>query len=116
LSGTLGNDAIQGKVGGLRMSDHDYNDAGIPRSTVFFLGALAGAVFATLFAPYEGRRTRKLLRRRFRHGVERGRELREDIAERGRELREDAGEFVEDKKEALERGKEKLTAAFSGRR
>jgi len=84
---------------------------------LFFLaGASIGAVFALLFAPKSGRETRELLARSATDGrefittkVTEGRDL---VEERGRRLGDDFNSFVDKSKEAVQRQKEQLTAAF----
>ena len=84
---------------------------------VFFLaGAGIGAVVALLFAPKSGRETREMIARTATDGreyisskVTEGRQL---VEEKGRRLGDDFTSFMDKSKEAVQRQKEQLTAAF----
>ena len=82
----------------------------------FLAGAGIGAVFALLFAPKSGRETRDLLARTATDSrdfvtakVNEGRQV---VEERSRKLGDDFTSFVDKSKEAVQRQKEQLTAAF----
>ena len=84
---------------------------------LFFLaGAGIGAVFALLYAPKSGRETRELLARTandsrdfLTNKVTEGRQV---VEERSRKLGDEFNTFVDKSKEAVQRQKEQLTAAF----
>jgi gas vesicle protein len=82
----------------------------------FLAGAGIGAVFALLFAPKSGRETRDLIARTATDSrdflttkVNEGRQV---VEERGRKLGDDFTSFVDKSKEAVQRQKEQLSAAF----
>ncbi len=82
----------------------------------FLAGAGIGAVFALLFAPKTGRETRELIARTandsrdfLSNKMNEGRQL---VEERGRRMSDDFTSFVDKSKEAVQRQKEQLTAAF----
>jgi len=82
----------------------------------FLAGAGIGAVLALLFAPKSGRETRELIVRTANDSrdflaakVNEGRQLVED---RGRKLGDDFTDFLDKSKEAVQRQKEQLNAAF----
>ena len=82
----------------------------------FLAGAGIGAAFALLFAPKSGRETRELLARTATDSkdflstkVNEGRQI---VEERGRKIGDDFTSFVDKSKEAVQRQKEQLTAAF----
>jgi gas vesicle protein len=84
---------------------------------MFFLaGAGIGAVLALLFAPKSGRETREMIARTandsrdfIANKVNEGRQL---VEEKRRKLGDDFTSFVDKSKEAVQRQKEQLTAAF----
>src|SRR5215467_8051601 len=84
---------------------------------LFFLaGAGIGAVLALLFAPKSGRETRELLARTandsrdfITNKVTEGRQL---VDEKRRKLSDDFTTFMDKSKDAVQRQKEQLTAAF----
>ena len=84
---------------------------------LFFLaGAGIGAVVALLLAPKSGRETRELIARTASDGrdfisnkVSEGRQI---VEEKGRKLGDDFNSFLDKSKEAVQRQKEQLTAAF----
>ena len=84
---------------------------------LFFLaGAGIGAVVALLLAPKSGRETREIIARTATDGrdfitnkVTEGRQIMED---KGRRLGDDFNSFLDKSKEAVQRQKEQLTAAF----
>lgn len=105
------------------MSDNNSGD----KFLYFLVGASVGAVFALLFAPKSGRETRDLLARTATDSrdfistkVNDGREFistkvnegRQIVEERGRRFGDDFTSFVDKSKEAVQRQKEQLTAAF----
>lgn len=96
------------------MSDDRDGGAGIILS--FLLGGLTGAAVAILFAPRSGRETREILGERVREGAERSREIRDRATERGREILDDASEYVDRKRQNLEKGKSRLSAAVEAGR
>ena len=84
---------------------------------LFFLtGAGVGAVLALLFAPKSGRETREMIARTATDSrdyvtgkVSEGRQF---IEERGRKVTDDFTVFLDKSKEAVQRQKEQLAAAF----
>jgi gas vesicle protein len=84
---------------------------------LFFLaGAGIGAAFALLFAPKSGRETREMIARTANDSrdflsskVSEGRSYVEGT---GRKMGDEFSSFVEKSKDALQRQKEQLTAAF----
>ena len=94
------------------MSDNNSGD----KFLYFLAGAGIGAAFALLFAPKSGRETRDLIARTASDSkdflstkVNEGRQMVED---RGRKIGDDFTSFVDKSKEAVQRQKEQLTAAF----
>ena len=93
------------------------NNSGAGDKFLFFLaGASIGAVVALLFAPKSGRETRDIIARTatdsrdfITNKVTEGRQLVED---RGRRFGDDFNSFLDKSKEAVQRQKEQLTAAF----
>jgi gas vesicle protein len=79
-------------------------------------GAGIGAVLALLFAPKSGRETRELIARTATDGrdflTSKVSEGRQYVGETGRKVGDDFNSFVDKSKEALQRQKEQLTAAF----
>jgi gas vesicle protein len=79
-------------------------------------GAGIGAVLALLFAPKSGRETRELIARTATDGrdflTNKVSEGRQYVNETGRKVGDDFSSFVDKSKEALQRQKEQLTAAF----
>src|SRR5213594_3324610 len=82
----------------------------------FMAGAGIGAVLALLFAPKSGRETREIIARTatdskdfLANKVVEGRQL---VEERGRKVGDDFNSFLDKSKEAVQRQKEQLTAAF----
>lgn len=95
------------------MSD---NNNGGDKFLYFMVGAGIGAVFALLFAPKSGRETREMIARSANDGrdflsnkVNEGRQM---VEERGRRIGDDFTSFLDKSKEAVQRQKEQLTAAF----
>ena len=96
------------------MSDNNNNSG--DKFLYFVAGAGIGAVFALLFAPKSGRETRELIARTASDSrdflstkVNEGRQI---VEERGRRLGDDVTSFMDKSKEAVQRQKEQLTAAF----
>jgi gas vesicle protein len=94
------------------MSDNNSGD----KFLYFLAGAGIGAAFALLFAPKSGRETREMIARTANDSrdflntkVNEGRQMVED---RGRKLGDDFTSFMDKSKEAVQRQKEQLTAAF----
>jgi gas vesicle protein len=92
------------------------NNNGTDKFLFFIAGAGIGAVLALLFAPKSGRETRELLTRRandsrdfLTNKVNEGRQVVED---RSRRFGDDFSSFLDKSKEAVQRQKEQLTAAF----
>ena len=94
--------------------DRGPNASGIILS--FLLGGLTGAALAILYAPRSGRETRELLGEKIREGADRGRELRDQAVAKGREVMDDAAEYVDRKRETIEKRKERLAAAIEAGR
>jgi gas vesicle protein len=94
------------------MSDNNSGD----KFLYFLAGAGIGAVFALLFAPKSGRETREMIARGASDSrdflntkVNEGRQM---VEERGRKIGDDFTSFVDKSKEAVQRQKEQLSAAF----
>jgi gas vesicle protein len=92
------------------------NSGGGDKFLFFVAGAGIGAVLALLFAPKSGRETRELIARTATDSrdfvaskVTEGRQL---VDEKRRKLTDDFGSFVDKGKDAVQRQKEQLTAAF----
>ena len=95
----------------------DNNSAG-DKILFFMAGAGIGAVLALLFAPKSGRETRELIARTatdsrefITNKVTEGRQI---VEEKGRQIGDDFTTFLDKSKEAVQRQKEQLTAAFEG--
>jgi len=91
------------------------NSAG-DKFVYFLAGTGIGAVLALLFAPKSGRETRELIARTANDGrdfvtskVSEGRQLVED---RSRKMGDDFTSFLDKSKEAVQKQKEQLSAAF----
>ena len=82
----------------------------------FLLGALSGAALAILLAPRSGRETREMLGEKLRETADRSRRLGEQVLEKGREAAEDASGYVERQREALEKRRDRLSAAVEAGR
>jgi len=91
-------------------------NAGGDKFVYFLAGAGLGAVFALLFAPKSGRETRELLARTANDSrdylTSKMNEGRQVFEERGRKISDDFTSFVDKSKEADQRQKEQLSAAF----
>ena len=92
------------------------NSGGGDKFLFFLAGAGIGAVVALLLAPKSGRETRELLTRTatdsrdfITNKVNEGRQV---VEERGRKIGDDFNSFLDKSKEAVQRQKEQLTAAF----
>ena len=96
------------------MSDDRGSGSGIILS--FLLGGLTGAALAILFAPRSGEETREMLGGKIRDGAERGRKIRDRAAARGREILEDASDYVDNQREAIEKRRDRLSAAVDAGR
>jgi gas vesicle protein len=86
------------------MSDDRGSGSGIILS--FLLGGLTGAALAILFAPRSGEETREML----------GGKIRDRATARGREILEDASDYVDTQREALEKRRDRLSAAVDAGR
>src|SRR6185436_19523576 len=82
----------------------------------FLAGAGIGAVLALLFAPKSGRETRDMIAQKATNSREfvasKVNEGRSYVEGAGRKVTDDFGSFVDKSKEALQRQKEQITAAF----
>ena len=96
------------------MSDDRGSGSGVILS--FLLGGLTGAALAILFAPRSGEETREMLGGKLREGAERGRKIRDRATARGREILEDASDYVEGQREALEKRRDRVSAAVDAGR
>jgi len=92
------------------------NNSGTDKFLFFLAGAGIGALVALLFAPKSGRETRETIARAANDGrdfistkVNEGRQL---VDEKRRKLGDDFNTFLDKSKEAVQRQKEQLTAAF----
>ena len=92
------------------------NSGGGDKFLLFVAGAGIGAVLALLFAPKSGRETRELIARTatdsrdfIANKYSEGRQL---VDERRRKLTDDFSTFLDKSKEAVQRQKEQLSAAF----
>jgi len=92
------------------------NSSGSDKILFFLAGAGIGAVVALLMAPKSGRETRELIARTandsrdfLSNKVTEGRQM---VDERRRKLGDDFTSFMDKSKEAVQRQKEQLTAAF----
>ena len=84
---------------------------------LFFLaGAGLGAVVALLFAPKSGRETRDIIAKTATDGKEylssKVTEGRQYVGDTGRKVSDDFNAFLDKSKEAVQRQKEQLAAAF----
>ena len=92
------------------------NNGGADKLVFFLTGAGIGAILALLFAPKSGRDTRDLIARTatdsrdyITNKVTEGRQV---VEQKGRRFGDDFTSFVDKSKEAVQRQKEQLTAAF----
>ena len=91
-------------------------NSGGDKFVYFLAGTGIGAMLALLFAPKSGRETRELIARTANDGrdfvtskVSEGRQLVED---RSRKMGDDFTSFLDKSKEAVQKQKEQLSAAF----
>jgi gas vesicle protein len=92
------------------------NSSGSDKILFFLAGAGIGAVVALLMAPKSGRETREMIARTandsrdfLSNKVTEGRQM---VDEKRRKLGDDFTSFLDKSKEAVQRQKEQLTAAF----
>ncbi|SRR5260370_41104156 len=92
------------------------DNSGGDKFLYFLAGAGIGAVFALLFAPKSGRETREMIARSANDSrdflttkVNEGRQV---VEERSRRLGDDFTSFIDKSKDAVQRQKEQLSAAF----
>ena len=92
------------------------NNGGGDKLAFFLAGAGIGAVLALLFAPKSGRETRELIARTatdsrdyINNKVSEGKQI---VEQKSRRFSDDFTSFVDKSKEAVQRQKEQLTAAF----
>src|SRR6476659_2887628 len=104
------------KIRGESTMSENNGGGGSDKFLFFLAGAGIGAVLALLFAPKSGRETRELIARTandsrdfITNKVSEGKQL---VEERGRKLTDDFSSFMDKSKEAVQRQKEQLTAAF----
>jgi gas vesicle protein len=92
------------------------NSSGGDKFLYLLAGAGIGAVLALLFAPKSGRETRELLARSATDGREfltnKVADGKQFVDETTRKVTDDFSSFVDRSKEALNRQKEQLSAAF----
>src|SRR5438132_10237915 len=101
----------------VRRTNMSENSSGGGDKFLYFLaGAGIGAVLALLFAPKTGRETRDLLTRKTNEGRDfvsgKVTEGRQFFEEKGRKVSDDFNTFLDKSKDAVQRQKEQLTAAF----
>lgn len=91
-------------------------DNGGDKFLYFLAGAGIGAVLALLFAPKSGKETRELIARTATEGREfiatKVADGKQFVEEKGRKAGDDFSSFIDRSKEAVQRQKEQLTAAF----
>jgi gas vesicle protein len=82
----------------------------------FLAGAGVGAVFALLFAPKSGRETREMIAKTASDGRDylsnKAHEGRQFVENASRKATDDFSSFIDRSKDALQRQKEQLAAAF----
>ena len=92
------------------------NSGGGDKMLFFMAGAGIGAVLALLFAPKSGRETRELIARTANDSrdfiANKYSEGRQVVDEKRRKLTDDFSSFLDKSKEAVQRQKEQLSAAF----
>jgi gas vesicle protein len=92
------------------------NSNGGGKALLFLAGAGVGAVLALLFAPKSGRETRDLITRRANDSrdfvTNKMTEGRQRVEETRRKMGDDFTAFLDKSKEAVQRQKEQLSAAF----
>jgi gas vesicle protein len=100
----------------MNMSENN-NGNGVGDKLLFFMaGAGIGAIAALLLAPKSGKETRNIITRTatdsrdfITNKVNEGRQF---VEERGRKVGDDFNSFLDKSKEAVQRQKEQLAAAF----
>ena len=92
------------------------NSGGGDKFLIFVAGAGIGAVLALLFAPKSGRETRDLIARTANDSrdflTNKMTEGRQIVDEKRRRVTDDFSTFLDKSKEAVQRQKEQLSAAF----
>ncbi|HYR87562.1 MAG TPA: YtxH domain-containing protein [Terriglobia bacterium] len=92
------------------------NSGGADKFLFFLAGAGIGAALAVLFAPKSGRETRDWLSNTANDSKDyvanKVNEGRQFVEEKGRRVTDDFSSFVDRSKDAVQRQKEQLTAAF----
>ena len=92
------------------------NSSGSDKFLCFLAGAGVGAVFALLFAPKSGRETREMIAKSAADSRDflsnKATEGRQFVENAGRKATDDFSTFIDRSKEALQRQKEQLAAAF----
>jgi gas vesicle protein len=92
------------------------NSGGGDKFLFFLAGAGIGAVVALLLAPKSGRETRELIARTATDSrdfiTNKVNEGKQAVEEKGRKIGDDFNSFLDKSKEAVQRQKEQLTAAF----
>jgi gas vesicle protein len=92
------------------------NSSGGDKFLYFVAGAGIGAALALLFAPKSGRETRDWISSTANEGKDfvtnKVTEGRQFVEERSRKVTDDFSSFVDRSKDAVQRQKEQLTAAF----
>src|SRR5215475_6553296 len=92
------------------------NNSGSDKFLCFMAGAGIGAILALLFAPKTGRDTRETLARRATDSrdflTNKVNEGRQAVEQRSRRFGDDFNSFLDKSKEAVQRQKEQLNAAF----
>jgi gas vesicle protein len=92
------------------------NSSGGDKFVYFLAGAGIGAVLALLLAPKTGRETRDIISRTATDSREfitsKYNDSKQFVGETGRKVTDDFGAFLDKSKEAVQRQKEQLSAAF----
>ena len=92
------------------------NSSGGDKILFFMAGAGIGAVLALLFAPKSGRETRELIARTANDSrdfiANKYSEGRQVVDDKRRKMTDDFSTFLDKSKEAVQRQKEQLSAAF----
>jgi gas vesicle protein len=92
------------------------NSGGGDKMLFFMAGAGIGAVLALLFAPKSGRETRELIARTANDSrdfiANKYSEGRQVVDDKRRKMTDDFSTFLDKSKEAVQRQKEQLSAAF----
>src|SRR5689334_3927810 len=92
------------------------DNSGGDKFLYFLAGAGIGAVFALLFAPKSGRETRDMLAKTATDGRDfvsnKYTEGKQYVGETSRRVSDDVNAFLDKSKEAMQRQKEQLAAAF----